>query len=214
MLVTLVRRVTVRTLDVVVDRGKASERAPIRFAAKAIERARAWVHLHEVPRAEPLPQWSGEHPPRPMWESDRKKMEKWQVDQGIKKPAEEAPKPQPVPTKAKNKRLPVVNANLHPEHSPFEDLALDDRDAATGVLDHDALVALVKVVLDECRPLVQSDGGDIELLDVQDDVVHVQLTGNCVGCPSSQASLRQGIERRLKARIPQIQRLASPQLAG
>lgn len=201
-----------RTLDVVVDRGKASERAPIRIAARAIERARAWVHLHEVPRDAPLPAWSGEHPPRPMWDSDRKKMEKWQLDQGIKKPAEEAPKPKPA--KAKNKRLPVVNANLHPEHSPFEDLSLEDGDAATEVLEGDALVALVKIVLDECRPLVQSDGGDIELLDVQHDVVHVQLTGNCVGCPSSQATLRQGIERRLKARIPQIQRLASPQLAG
>jgi Fe-S cluster biogenesis protein NfuA len=43
--------------------------------------------------------------------------------------------------------------------------------------------------------------------------VHVQLTGNCVGCPSSQATLRQGIEKRLKSRIPQIKGIASPQLA-
>ncbi|MCH9680894.1 MAG: NifU family protein [Deltaproteobacteria bacterium] len=74
------------------------------------------------------------------------------------------------------------------------------------------MVDRVKEVLDECRPMVQADGGDIELLDVQDNVVHVQLTGNCVGCPSSQATLRQGIERRLKARIPQLSGIASPQL--
>lgn len=60
--------------------------------------------------------------------------------------------------------------------------------------------------------MVQSDGGDIELLDIIDDVVGVQLTGNCVSCPSSQATLRQGIERKLKQRIPQIKGISSPQL--
>jgi Fe-S cluster biogenesis protein NfuA len=68
--------------------------------------------------------------------------------------------------------------------------------------------------LAECRPLVQADGGDIELLDIRDDLVHVQLTGNCVGCPSAQATLHQGIERRLKSRIPQIRGIRSPQMAG
>jgi Fe-S cluster biogenesis protein NfuA len=212
MLGTLVRRITVRTLDVVVDRGKASGRAPVRVAARALERARALVGLDAVEREIPLPTWTGEHPVRPMWDSDRKKMEKWQVDQGIERPADDAAaneKPKP-----KNKRLPVVNMGIHPEHSPFENLELGDAVAPGVALEGDELVARVKAVLDECRPLVQADGGDIELLDVQADVVHVQLTGNCVGCPSSQATLRQGIERRLKARIPQIQRLASPQLGG
>ena len=41
---------------------------------------------------------------------------------------------------------------------------------------------------------------------------NVQLTGNCVGCPSAQATLKQGIERRLKSRIPQVSRVESPQL--
>lgn len=61
--------------------------------------------------------------------------------------------------------------------------------------------------------MVQQDGGDIELLDIVADTVHVQLTGNCIGCPSSQATLKQGIEARLKRRIPQIKGVASPQLA-
>jgi len=108
-------------------------------------------------------------------------------------------------------RLPVVNR--HPERSPFEGLtdnvqADDDAERLEG----DDLVARVREVLDECRPMVQADGGDIELLDVAGDVVHVQLTGNCIGCPSSQATLKQGIERRLKNRIPQITGIASPQL--
>jgi Fe-S cluster biogenesis protein NfuA len=109
----------------------------------------------------------------------------------------------------KRKHLPV----LHPEKSPFEGLAVADGGGASEGLEGDALVARVREVLDECRPLVQADGGDIELLDVQGGVVHLRLTGNCVGCPSSQATLKQGIERRLKSRIPQISGIASPQLA-
>ena len=112
---------------------------------------------------------------------------------------------------AKRVRLPV----LHPEKSPFEGLAVADGGGAVSEgLEGAELVARVREVLDECRPLVQADGGDIELLDVQGGVVHLQLTGNCIGCPSSQATLKQGIERRLRSRIPQITGIASPQLAG
>ena len=102
---------------------------------------------------------------------------------------------------------------LHPESSPFEDLLLTDPDEAS--IEHlvgDALIARVREVLEEVRPMVQSDGGDIELLDIIDDVVGVRLTGNCIGCPSSQATLRQGIERKLKQRIPQLKGISSPQL--
>ena len=105
--------------------------------------------------------------------------------------------------------LPVI----HPERSPFEDLLFTD--PAEDEVEHlvgDALIARVREVLEEVRPMVQSDGGDIELMDVIDDVVGVRLTGNCIGCPSSQATLRQGIERKLKQRIPQIKGISSPQL--
>lgn len=116
--------------------------------------------------------------------------------------------------KAGRKPKKVSLAVVGKERSPFEDL-LELGDAISQeALEGDALVARVKEVLDECRPMVQADGGDIELLDVQGNVVHVQLTGNCVGCPSSQATLKQGIERRLKTRIPQIEGIASPQLQG
>ncbi len=409
MLGTLFRRVTVRTLDAVVDKGRASASAPVRAAASAIDRVRGVVGLDDVQPQAPLPQWSSERPEQPMWDSDRNKLRKFQLDRGIIKedgepeedeaPAEAAPAvkfyykrgcpysraamdllrereipfeevdikgddatlswlkivtgqqttpqifihgksiggfdelraldqsgklqerlaegaPEVTPDEdlvdelevadlrartdggaevrlidvrtdaevgqgmirgalhlpladldarhgeldaddvwvvycksgsrslqavqtlrrhgfrsavslrggieawvsgggevvspkeaAPRRRLPV----LHPEHSPFEGLSLDDG-SVSEELEGDELVARVKEVLDECRPLVQADGGDIELLDVQGDTVHLQLTGNCIGCPSSQATLKQGIERRLRMRIPQIKGIASPQL--
>jgi Fe-S cluster biogenesis protein NfuA/glutaredoxin len=116
----------------------------------------------------------------------------------------------PAPDKPTKIQLPVVQN--HPDQSPFESLDADLGDALKDDLEGDALVDAVKAVLDECRPMVLADGGDIELRDVVGNVVHVELTGNCVGCPSSQATLRQGIERRLRARIPQITGIESPQL--
>jgi len=63
----------------------------------------------------------------------------------------------------------------------------------------------VVFVLDRIRPAVQEDGGDIELIDVTDKgVVKIRMHGACVGCPSSNMTLRIGIERNLKDRIPEI----------
>lgn len=118
-------------------------------------------------------------------------------------PRTHAPRPEP--------RARVRLAVIHPERSPFE-TAGDYAGVVAEALEGDALVARVREVLELCRPMIQQDGGDVELLDIQDDVVHVALTGNCIGCPSSQATLKQGIERRLKQAIPQIKSIASPQL--
>lgn len=423
MLGTLLRRVTIKTLDAVVDRGRTSERAPVRAAASALDRVRGVVGLDIVEPQAPIPAWSGERPDQPMWETDRKKLHKHRLERGIIREDDGSPgaagsvagsAAQPAaaatPTgikvyykrgcpyaraamellrereipfeehdvkgdettlswlkivtkqsttpqifingeaiggfeelraldhsgellrrlgpidavpahddelvdeleidelrsrvdagadvrlvdvrtaeevahgmirgalhlpladldarhgeldpadvwvvycKAGSRSLKAVQALrghgfrsvvslrggvdawtaaggglvareeaapkrvrlpvLHPEKSPFEGLAVVDGSAVADELDGAELVARVREVLDECRPLVQADGGDIELLDVQGGVVHLQLTGNCIGCPSSQATLKQGIERRLKARIPQITGIASPQLAG
>jgi Fe-S cluster biogenesis protein NfuA len=55
------------------------------------------------------------------------------------------------------------------------------------------------------RPAVQSDGGDVELIDISESgVVQVRLHGACVGCPSSTMTLKSGIERNLKQRIPAV----------
>jgi len=63
----------------------------------------------------------------------------------------------------------------------------------------------VEEALKSIRPGLQADGGDVELVEVTDEgVVKVRLKGACGGCPMSQLTLKQGIERRLKASIPEV----------
>ena len=61
-------------------------------------------------------------------------------------------------------------------------------------------------VLDAIRPALQADGGDVVLVDVDEaiGVVYVRLTGSCAGCPFSTMTLKNGIEDRLKAEIPEV----------
>jgi len=66
----------------------------------------------------------------------------------------------------------------------------------------------VEKALGDIRPALQADGGDIELVDVDDDgVVHVKLQGACAGCPMSQMTLSQGVERHLKNVVPGVSRV-------
>ena len=66
----------------------------------------------------------------------------------------------------------------------------------------------VQTVLDQIRPALQADGGDVALVDVTDEgVVQVQLQGACRGCPMSQLTLANGVERVLKEQIPEIVRV-------
>ena len=62
----------------------------------------------------------------------------------------------------------------------------------------------VKEVLDKIRPSLQADGGDVELVDVVDGIVKVRLKGACAGCPMSQMTLKNGIEKYLKREIPDV----------
>jgi len=63
----------------------------------------------------------------------------------------------------------------------------------------------VAEIIDLIRPAVQGDGGDIELVDVDEkDTVSLRLHGACVGCPSSTMTLAMGIERHLKERVPEV----------
>lgn len=62
----------------------------------------------------------------------------------------------------------------------------------------------VAEVLNQVRPALQRDGGDVKLVDVVDGVVQVELQGACRGCPYSQMTLSLGIERALKDKIPEI----------
>jgi Fe-S cluster biogenesis protein NfuA len=62
----------------------------------------------------------------------------------------------------------------------------------------------VKAALDGIRPALQADGGDVELLGVENGVVRVRLTGACGGCPMATLTLKQGIEQRLKELVPEV----------
>ncbi|ACL02275.1 MULTISPECIES: NifU family protein [Desulfatibacillum] len=63
----------------------------------------------------------------------------------------------------------------------------------------------VKAAIDEIRPTLQRDGGDVELVEVGDDgVVKVRLVGACKGCPMSQQTLKNGIEKYMKKNIPGV----------
>jgi Fe-S cluster biogenesis protein NfuA len=71
----------------------------------------------------------------------------------------------------------------------------------------DNLKDKVQTTLDKIRPALVADGGDVELVDVKDGVVKVKLTGHCAGCPMSQMTLRNGIERLLKQEIPEVKQV-------
>ena len=62
----------------------------------------------------------------------------------------------------------------------------------------------VKEVLDKIRPSLQADRGDVELVDIVDGIVKVRLKGACAGCPMSQMTLKNGIEKLLKREIPAV----------
>ena len=66
------------------------------------------------------------------------------------------------------------------------------------------LRARVAAVLETVRPNLQADGGDVELVDVVDNVVKVKLQGACHGCPMAAMTLQMGIERVIKSQIPEI----------
>ncbi len=63
----------------------------------------------------------------------------------------------------------------------------------------------VKKVLEEIRPALQADGGDIDFIGVENNVVKVKLMGACGTCPSSLVTLKMGVEARLKEEIPEIE---------
>jgi len=68
----------------------------------------------------------------------------------------------------------------------------------------------VQEVIDEIRGLIQNDGGDIELVDIDAECnVFVRLHGACVGCPRSQMTLSLGVERRLKQKVPAVKSVAA-----
>ena len=67
----------------------------------------------------------------------------------------------------------------------------------------------VEATLDKIRPALQADGGDVELVDVNDGVVSVKLTGACNGCPMATMTLKMGIERILTQEVPEVKEVVA-----
>lgn len=65
----------------------------------------------------------------------------------------------------------------------------------------------VESVLNRIRPMLQADGGDIELVDVQGNIARVRLTGMCSGCPSAHMTLYMGVEMALRDEISEFEEL-------
>ncbi len=67
----------------------------------------------------------------------------------------------------------------------------------------------VEKVLNEIRPQLQADGGDVQLVDAIDGIVKVKLTGSCAGCPMSTMTLKMGIERLLKEKVKEVKEVVA-----
>ena len=67
----------------------------------------------------------------------------------------------------------------------------------------------VEEVLEKIRPSLIADGGNVELVEVNEGVVKVKLTGACAGCPMSTMTLKNGIEKILKQEIPEVKEVVS-----
>ncbi len=68
----------------------------------------------------------------------------------------------------------------------------------------------IEAVLEQIRPALQADGGDVELVDVsQEGFVKVRLVGACGGCPMSTMTLKNGIERILREKVPELKEVVS-----
>jgi Fe-S cluster biogenesis protein NfuA len=67
----------------------------------------------------------------------------------------------------------------------------------------------VRAVLERVRPFLQRDGGDVELADInaEEGIVFVRLQGACQGCPGAAMTLQMGIEKELKAHVPEVQKV-------
>ncbi|HON58860.1 MAG TPA: NifU family protein [Smithella sp.] len=68
----------------------------------------------------------------------------------------------------------------------------------------------VQKAIDMVRPSLQADGGDVELVDVSEDgVVKLKLTGACHGCPMAQMTLKMGIEKIIKSKVPAVKEVVA-----
>jgi Fe-S cluster biogenesis protein NfuA len=75
----------------------------------------------------------------------------------------------------------------------------------------DSVQKRIEAALAEIKPQIQADGGDIDLVAIENGIVKVRLRGACVGCPMSALTLKQGVERIIKQKVPEIQSVEAVQ---
>mmetsp|Transcript_6871 Transcript_6871/g.7812 ORF Transcript_6871/g.7812 Transcript_6871/m.7812 type:complete len:241 (-) Transcript_6871:243-965(-) len=99
--------------------------------------------------------------------------------------------------------------------SPFDD---DSQSSAAPIIDGDEPLELtwenVDMVLEEMRPYLIQDGGNVKIADIDGPVVRLQLEGACGTCPSSTQTMKMGLERKLRERIPEIQEVVQAMPEG
>ncbi|MBL6648188.1 MAG: NifU family protein [Flavobacteriaceae bacterium] len=76
-------------------------------------------------------------------------------------------------------------------------------------MSEESLNEKIQIALKEIRPFLESDGGNIELVSVDDNVVKVKLLGNCVSCSVNQMTLKNGVEMTIKKYAPEIEKVIS-----
>jgi len=74
-------------------------------------------------------------------------------------------------------------------------------------MENQELTSIVEKALEEIRPFLISDGGNISLVSIEEDIVKVKLEGACVGCSINQMTLRNGVEASIKKHAPQIKKV-------
>jgi Fe-S cluster biogenesis protein NfuA len=75
----------------------------------------------------------------------------------------------------------------------------------------DSVQKRIEAALAEIKPQIQADGGDIDLVAIENGIVKVRLRGACVGCPMSALTLKQGVERIIKSKVPEVKSVEAVQ---
>ena len=73
----------------------------------------------------------------------------------------------------------------------------------------DSIAERAREVIESFRPYIQADGGDIDFVGYEDGVVTVRLRGACAGCPHAAMTLKMGVERHLRERVPEIKEVVN-----
>lgn len=71
------------------------------------------------------------------------------------------------------------------------------------------MIEKIEAVLNQIRPNLARDGGNVELIDATDGIVKVRLTGACGGCPMASMTLKHGVERALKEKVPEVKEVVA-----